>query len=85
MGYDPICAGSIDGWHIPITTPAMNHTGYYNRKGWYSMLLKEVVDHNYLFSDVCVGWPGSVHDARVWQILPCIRKHLSKKCSVVKV
>ena len=59
------CAGSIDGCHIPITPPAMNHTDYYNRKGWYSMLLQAVVDHNYLFTDVCVGWPGSVHDARV--------------------
>ena len=59
------CAGSIDGCHIPITPPTMNHTDYYNRKGWYSMLLQAVVDHNYLFTDVCVGWPGSVHDARV--------------------
>ena len=42
----------------------MNHTDYYNRKGWYSMLVQAIVDHNYLFRDLCIGWPGSVHDAR---------------------
>ena len=43
----------------------MNHTDYYNCKGWYSVLVQAVVDHNYLFRDLCIGWPGSVHDARV--------------------
>ena len=31
----PQCGGSIDGTHIPITAPVMNHTDYYNRKGSY--------------------------------------------------
>ena len=61
----PQCGGSIDGTHIPISAPAMNHTDYYNRKGWYSMVTQAVVDHNGLFRDLCIGWPGSVHDARV--------------------
>ena len=61
----PQCAGSIDGSHIPVTPPATNHTDHYNHKGWYSMLVRAVVDHNCLFRDLCVGWPGSVHDARV--------------------
>ena len=56
----PQCAGSIDGSHVPVTPPAMNHTDYYNRKGWYSMLVQAVVDHNYLFRDHCIGLPGSV-------------------------
>lgn len=60
------CAGAIDGSHIPVRPPALNHTDYYNRKGWYSMVLQAVVDHEYLFRDVNVGWPGSVHDARVF-------------------
>ena len=61
----PQCAGSIDGSHIPVRPPALNHTDYYNRKGFYSILVQAVVDHNYLFTDFCIGWPGSVHDACV--------------------
>ena len=53
------CAGAIDGSHIPIRPPALNQC---NRKGWYSVA---VVDHDYLFRDVVVGWPGSVHNARI--------------------
>ena len=59
------CAGSIDGSHIPVSPPSLNHTDYDNRKGWYSILVQAVVDHKYMFRDLCVGWPGSVHDARV--------------------
>jgi len=29
------------------------------------MLIQGLVDANYHFLDVCIGWPGSVHDARV--------------------
>jgi hypothetical protein len=52
--------------HIPVRAPILNHTDYYNRKGWYSIIIQAVVDHNYVFRDVCTGWPGSVHDARVF-------------------
>ena len=47
--------------------PTSNHTDYYNRQGWYSIILQAVVDYRYMFRDVCVGWPGSVHDARVFK------------------
>ena len=62
MGDDSVwwCSGWI---HIPIEPPALNHTDYYNRKGWYSVVLHGIVDHDYFFRDVYVGWPGSVHDA----------------------
>ena len=62
----PQCVGAIDGCHVPISAPLMNHTDYYNRKGWYSMIIQAIVDHDYIFRDICVGWPGSVHDARVF-------------------
>ena len=58
------CVGAIDGCH-PISSPAVNRTDYYNRNGWYSMILQGVVDHSYCFMNINVGWPGSVHDACV--------------------
>ena len=61
----PACAGAIDGTHIPIQTPLENHTDYVNRKSYHSILMQVVVDARYLFRDVVIGWPGSVHDARV--------------------
>ena len=62
----PHCFGAVDGSHAPISAPSHLHTDYYNQKGWYSMLIQGLVDANYRFMDVCVGWPGSVHDARVF-------------------
>uniref|UniRef100_A0A3Q3E6Q9 Zmp:0000000634 n=1 Tax=Labrus bergylta TaxID=56723 RepID=A0A3Q3E6Q9_9LABR len=63
-GY-PMCAGAIDGSHIPIIAPKYDPASYYNR----------VVDHNFCvtalffflfcFTDVYMGWPGRAHDARV--------------------
>ena len=64
-GY-PQCAGAIDGSHIPIVAPEEFHTDYFNRKGWHSIILQGVVDARYRFTDINVGWPGSVHDARMF-------------------
>ena len=61
----PMCAGAIDGTHIPILAPEESHTDYINRKGYHSIIMQAVVDCNYRFRDVVIGWPGSVHDARV--------------------
>ena len=41
----PQCARAIDGLHIPIAAPTDNHTDYYNRKGWYSVVIQGVVDY----------------------------------------
>ena len=30
------------------------------------MIVQAIVDHDYLFRDICVGWARSVHDARVF-------------------
>lgn len=61
----PMCAGAIDGTHIPIIAPKENAIDYVNRKKFHSIIMQAVVDYNYLFRDIVIGWPGSVHDARV--------------------
>ena len=61
----PSCAGAIDGTHIPIQAPPENHTDYVNRKGYHNVIMQAVIDARYLFRDVVIEWPGSVHDARV--------------------
>ena len=37
-----------------------------NQKGFYSIILQAVRNDQMLFRDTYVGWPGSVHDARVF-------------------
>ena len=62
----PQCGGAIDGSHIPIIAPKFDHISYITtEKGFSSKVLQATVDNRYCFTDVMVGWPGSVHDARV--------------------
>ena len=62
----PQAVGAIDGSHIPIIRPEESGSDYYNRKGYYSILVQGLVDHRGIFLDVNIGWPGKVHDARVF-------------------
>ena len=62
----PQTVGAINGTHIPILRPQESASDYYNRKGYYSMLMQAVVDFRGIFMDVNIGWPGKVHDARVF-------------------
>ena len=59
------CVGPIDATHIPIMAPKGTPLDYYNRKSYHSVVMQTFVDHEYKFLDVYVGWPGSVHNARV--------------------
>lgn len=46
-GY-PQCAGSIGRIHVPIATPhGVNPEDYVNKRGWHSLVLQAVVNHDY--------------------------------------
>ena len=61
-------AGAIDGSHIRIKCPGgPDGQDYVNRKWYPSMVLQAVCDHQGRFIDTFVGFPGSVHDARILQ------------------
>lgn len=73
----PQVAGAIDGTHIPIRAPEESKEDYFNRKAFYSVVLQAVVDADGRFIDTFVGYPGSVHDARVFKLSP-IRKKMTR-------
>ena len=60
------CMGAIDGTHIPIINQIEFKENFINRKGYPSYNVQGVVDHTGRFTDAYTGWPGSVHDARVF-------------------
>ncbi len=62
--------GAIDGCHIRMKPPANNSHCYYNRKRFHSIQLQAITDHRGKFIDIFVGYPWSVHDARVLRNSP---------------
>lgn len=42
----PQCAGAIGKTHIPVAPPRVKPDDYVNKRGWHSVILQVVVDHN---------------------------------------
>ena len=73
----PQVVGAIDGCHIAVKAPNENAQDYINRKGFFSITLQGLVDCNYLFRDILVGWPGKCHDARIFKNSPLYQQCVS--------
>ncbi|XP_026578849.1 protein ANTAGONIST OF LIKE HETEROCHROMATIN PROTEIN 1-like [Pseudonaja textilis] len=61
----PQLAGVLGSLHVPIRAPNENAAGYYNRRGWHSVVVQAAVDSRGCFWDINVGCPGRVTDTQV--------------------
>lgn len=68
----PNVGGSMYTTHVPIIAPKVNVSSYFNKrhternqKTSYSITVQGVVDPRGAFTDICVGWPGSMTDDKV--------------------
>ncbi|XP_071737053.1 protein ANTAGONIST OF LIKE HETEROCHROMATIN PROTEIN 1-like [Rutidosis leptorrhynchoides] len=68
----PNVIGSMYTTHIPIIAPKVSVAAYFNKrhternqKTSYSITVQGVVDPRGVFTDVCIGWPGSIPDDQV--------------------
>nr|XP_027217109.1 protein ALP1-like [Penaeus vannamei] len=66
----PGVVGVIGGTQIGIPVPTKFVDDYKNRDNITSMQLQAVCDSNLQFMDITTGWPGSVHNARVFRNSP---------------
>ncbi|XP_066600749.1 putative nuclease HARBI1 [Prorops nasuta] len=64
----PGVLGAIDGTHVKIVKPEEHPEAYINRKGYYSIQLQVVCDHELKFINCYAGQVGSVHDMRVFKL-----------------
>uniref|UniRef100_A0A8C5S4P5 DDE Tnp4 domain-containing protein n=1 Tax=Laticauda laticaudata TaxID=8630 RepID=A0A8C5S4P5_LATLA len=56
----PNCAGVVGTSHMPILCPPHQASEYVNTKGYYSMALQALVDHEGKFTHLSAGWPGTL-------------------------
>ncbi|KAL1492461.1 hypothetical protein ABEB36_010713 [Hypothenemus hampei] len=75
----PNVFAAIDGTHIKIDKPTNDPDSFINRKGYYSMHMQAVCDSKMRLIDVFIGFPGSVHDSRVFMNSP-LGMNLAEKC-----
>ena len=66
----PQAVGAIDGCHIRIKAPLKDAEDYISTKDYHSIVLHGLLDNNYIFCNVFVGWPGKSHDARIFKNSP---------------
>jgi len=67
IGGFPNVIGAIDGIHINLTNaPFKDPEVFFDRRKRYSIQCQAIVDYRGIFTNFLIGWPGSVHDARVY-------------------
>lgn len=78
----PGCVGHVDGSEIKLAeAPVKNHELYFSRKRQYSIKMQAVCDHKLRIRQVTIGYPGSVHDAKIFINCP-LAKHPQNYLSI---
>lgn len=63
----PHCIGYLDGSEVKLAErPSKDPDSYYSRKQNFSIKLQAVCDYQLKIRHLLVGYPGSVHDSRVF-------------------
>ena len=62
----PLVLGAVDGTLIPIKAPSVDEHLYVCRKGYHALNIQCVCNAKKQFLDVVARWPGSTHDAHIW-------------------
>lgn len=70
---------NIDGSYVKIFPLREHPNSCCNRKGFHSVLLQGVCDHQKLFIDAYAGEPGSIHDNRLVEKSRLHQKIVSKE------
>ena len=67
IGGIPNVIGAVDCTHVRIVAPSVDVPAYINRKGYHSLNVQPIVDHNMQFTNCVARWPGGTHDSRIFQ------------------
>lgn len=70
------CIGAIDGTHIPVVVPSAKVVQHVGRYGYSTQNVLAICDFDMRFTFVVAGWPGSVHDMRVFN--DALRKYATQ-------
>ncbi|KAK3872098.1 hypothetical protein Pcinc_022797 [Petrolisthes cinctipes] len=64
----PGVIGCIDGSHVKIISPGGDNAEVYRcRKGFMSLNVQGICDAHMKFINIVCSWPGSTHDARIFE------------------
>ena len=76
----PNIAGAIDGSHVRILAPSGDSAvDYFSRYQQHDFIIQAVVDGKKMFMDFSCGYPGSMHDGRVFRRSTIYRKAEAKE------
>lgn len=63
----PHCVGYVDGTEVKLAEkPIDDPESYFSRKHIYSLKVQGICDHRLRVRHMVLGYPGSVHDARIY-------------------